>query len=105
MAFVVLFLSVQPAFALLQKKETAECCNSCTSDTDTQKKDQPAKENSENSDCNPLQSCGKSICGFTTSFSSFNIKEPVVYTNHFISFSDIFRSEFSSDFWHPPKFL
>lgn len=106
MAFVVLFLSVEPALVLLQKKQTTECCGgSCHKDTDTQNQEQPANDNSQNNNCNPFQSCANTVCNFTVASSFFNIKGPLFYSNIFIPFSENFLSQFAPDFWQPPKIV
>jgi hypothetical protein len=104
MAFIVLFLSVEPALALLKQKQSTECCGgSCHKNTDTQNQEQPANDNSQNNNCNPFQSCANTVCNFTVASSFFKIKGPLFYSNIFISFSENFRSQFAPDFWQPPK--
>lgn len=105
-AFVVLFLSVEPAFALLQNKESTECCGgSCHEDTDSQKQGPSSTDNSQDNNCNPFQSCGNSICNFTVPFSFFSINKHLFYSNNFTLFSENFLSQFAPDFWQPPKIV
>ncbi len=104
MAFVVLFLSVEPAFDLLKKKQSTECCGgSCHKTTDEKNQKPSGDSNSKNDNCNPFQSCASNICTFTVTFSFFNIEELHFYSNNFTPFSENFHSQFAPDFWQPPK--
>ena len=102
MAFVVLFLSVQPVLTLLKKEQSTECCGGgCNKTTDEQK---PSGDNNSPSDnCNPFQSCANSICSFTITSSFCNVKAPHFCSNNFTPFSESFHSQFALDFWQPPK--
>jgi hypothetical protein len=103
MAFVVLFLSVQPALALFEKKQKAECCSGCYhKDSGTPKKEQPTK-NTSNNFCNPFQSCGSCV-GYTPDFSIISVFEPFEGAKSAIVTQQAF-SQFSSDFWQPPKIV
>ena len=104
MAFIVLFLSVEPALALLKKKQTTECCGGGCHKTGNEQKQEPSGDNnSQNNNCNPFQSCASNICSFTVTSSFFSIKEPHFYSNNFTPFSENFLSQFAPDFWQPPK--
>jgi len=104
MAFVVLFLSVEPALALLKKKQSNECCGEGCHKTGNEQKQEPSGDNSsQNDNCNPFQSCASNICSFTVTSSFFSIKEPQFYSNNFTLFSENFLSQFAPDFWQPPK--
>ena len=102
MAFVVLFLSMEPVLALMKSKQATECCGeACQKTTGEQKSS--GDNNSKNNHCNPFQSCANIVCYFTVVTSQFNIKAPLFYSNVFIIFSEDFRSQFAPDFWQPPK--
>ena len=102
MAFIVLFLSVQPAFALFDKMQKTECCSGCSQeDNDTPKQEQPAKNNPSNN-CNPFQSCGACI-GYTVGFPALNVFVPVFKEAKLATVTQQVYSQFSPDFWQPPK--
>src|SRR5688500_15799662 len=60
LAFMVLFLSVQPAVALLQESNAAQCAGGCCTEESTPAADAPATDDC-GSQCNPLLAC--STCG------------------------------------------
>lgn len=102
MAFGVLFLSVQPALALLKQKQSTQCCGGgCHKTTDEKKSS--GDNNSPSNNCNPFQSCASNICSFTVTSSFLSIKAPNLYSNNFTPFSENFYSQFAPDFWQPPK--
>lgn len=98
----MLFLSVQPALALIEKKQKTECCGSCSQeDNDTPNKEQPAK-NPCSDNCNPFQSCGACV-GYTVNFPTLISFEPFVNGVKLPLFTQQVYSQFSPDFWQPPK--
>jgi len=104
MAFVVLFLSVQPALALFEKKQKTECCSGCCQkDENTPKKEQPTKSPC-NDNCNPFQSCGACV-GYTIDFPTLNLYEPFSKGAKLAIVTQQVFSQFSPDFWQPPKIV
>jgi hypothetical protein len=104
MAFVVLLLMVQPAMAIFHTPEEAECGGGCCK-SETQA---PATENEDHEEddcganCNPFVSC--SACGaYTADFVTLTIFNPSITIAKAFPFSQHVYSQFSPDFWQPPK--
>lgn len=102
LALVVLFLSVQPAFALLKEKQETECAGGCCQqEEEVPAEDGPVDDNCGNQ-CNPLLAC--STCGgFLPNFISLDIATIVNQVAKHAPGTQGVYSQFSPDFWQPPK--
>lgn len=104
LTFVVVLLTVQPMFVLASEKPVSECCGSSCCDEeedapkDTQKKDGDCKDQN----CNPFQSCGCCL-GFTVKSGFFGVEPPVIQKAILISRIENSISQYTPDFWQPPK--
>lgn len=105
MSFIVLFLSVQPAFSSMEEKQMDQCCaGSCHTDS-SKSKETPAK-NSCGDNCNPFQSCSSCV-GFTLVSYQIEIAE-CAFTENQINYTNQVHPQFSQfipDFWQPPKIV
>lgn len=103
LALFVLFLSVQPALALLTPKQQAECCGGCCQKVpETPKQEQPSNNNCQDTNCNPFLSCGCCI-GYTVAFHSFIVQQPLIIKSQSVVLNEHGKSEFFSKCWQPPK--
>jgi hypothetical protein len=102
LAFVVLFLSVQPALAVLKEEQTAECAGGCCQHEEEIPAESGPNDDDCGNQCNPLLAC--STCGgFLTNFLSFEITTIIEQSAKCASGSQRIYSQFSPDFWQPPK--
>lgn len=100
LAFMVLFLSVQPVMAMMQQTEEASCAGGCCQQ-DGHDEDEPAGDPC-GSTCNPFLAC--------SSYASFP-SNPLLLTVYSIdmppspaaSLTQDIYSRFSVDFWQPPR--
>ena len=101
LAFVILFLAVQPAFASFMKVEEVECSSDCCKhDTTNQQSDDQACSDF----CNPLLKCGTCAIG-NMEFINFVIDAPVFLLDKPLPLPQSLFSQFAPDFWQPPKLL
>lgn len=88
---------------LASEKPLSECCgSSCCNDDETSKKDQPTNDNCKDQNCNPFQSCGCCL-GFTVKSGFFGVQPPIIQKATLISRIENSISQYTPDFWQPPK--
>ena|SRR5687767_899325 len=102
MAFIVLFLTVQPAFAEAFKTEETACSSHCCGDEAETPAEEEQSEDPCSDFCNPLLKCG-SCAATTMEFFSFSLTEPEIGSSLKTIFSNKIHSHFSADFWQPPR--
>ena len=108
----IFFLATAPGvkamYAGLSKQEQkVDCCNKCSShkeDGSYQKQKGSSEKNTSSDNCNPLEACNGCI-GYTVKVSPVSISIlPVFYADKPLGImQDKFSSNFSSDFWQPPR--
>jgi hypothetical protein len=102
MAFVVLFLSVQPALSYVVNNRTIECCDNCSKETATKDLDND-NNNHENNSCNPFKSCSCCFTNCPTEYS-FRLDKISFGKQKYPSLKTNFVFSHCSDFWQPPRF-
>lgn len=102
LAFIVLVLTVQPAFSFFETKELAECSTDCCTKEDKAPIDDKQSGDPCSDFCNPFLKCG-GCAASTIEFLAFSIQqEDPSQTNHILLAQRI-NSQFAPDFWQPPK--
>ena len=106
MAFVVLFLSVEPGLQALSTKAETQCCcgGQCIpfSDKQTTPKQENKDESNTNDICNPFLSCSNCI-GYTVKFPNI-VTQIEGFTGTKVSQLTLqIKPQFYPDFWQPPK--
>lgn len=102
---LVLFLVAMPTIKLLTLEKIAveSCCNdSCETSTENEHSQQ--EENCTGSSCNPFATCCSCVL-YVFSSIHFNIQKPEINIFHQYTYSSNFKSQFSIDFWQPPKLV
>ena len=102
---LVLILVAMPSIKLLtfQNVTTESCCND-TCETSSEKENSKQEENCTGSACNPFATCCSCVL-YVFSSLQYKIYKPEVYTIHEFIYSSNFKSQFSIDFWQPPKLV
>lgn len=109
LATLILLLAVKPGVdtLLLQAGAEQTCCGGqCTPTSDNDNsKDQSKNKDCGGKSCNPIQACSICvlICSNLPSFD-FKIKYPVL-TEKLSTYKSAIPSQFTSDFWQPPKIV
>jgi hypothetical protein len=104
----ILFLAVKPGIDLISVNNVSEvmCCEgSCSSNTESDKSSDTKKENNDCSGklCNPFQTCGCCLLFLNAQeIQEINIQDPN-FKKQFFSHYSGFNSQFTPDFWQPPK--
>lgn len=105
LAFFVMIMSVQPEISAILSFSTTECCSSDHCSANTAKQTSEEKQDDSccgNGFCNPFLSCC-TCAGFPVNFGSFKIFI-TEFTSHTIAvYKSTVPSQFSPDFWQPPK--
>lgn len=112
LSLYILFLAMAPGvkamYAGLSKQEQkVDCCNKCSShkeDGSSQKEKGSSDKNTSPDNCNPLEACNGCI-GYTVNVSPVSISIlPVFYADKPLgTVQNKLSSDFSSDFWQPPR--
>lgn len=112
LSFYILLVATAPGvkamYAGLSKQEQkVDCCNKCNShkeDGSSQKKKDSSQKNTSSDNCNPLEACNGCI-GYTVKVSPVSISIlHVFYADKPLGIVQVkFSSNFSSDFWQPPR--
>lgn len=105
LATYILFLAIKPGIEAISLQTGTEqgCCGGECSPVKSSDHNQK-KENSEKS-CNPFQVCSSCLLQ-VASVPFFKIlPKPEISTKQYFSYKSVFSSQFSSDFWQPPKFI
>lgn len=103
--FVVVLLTVQPTLVLASENHVSECCGSscCEEENEDSPKDNQKKSNNcKDQNCNPFQSCGCCL-GFTVKSEFYGVQSPIVQKAILVSRIENFISQYTPDFWQPPK--
>lgn len=111
LSFYILFLAMAPGvnamYAGISKQEQKmDCCGKCNSnkeDGSSQKEKSSSNKNTSTDNCNPLEAC--SACsGYTVNISPIISILPVFYADKpSAAVQDKLLSNFSFDFWQPPR--
>ena len=106
LAFTVLFLACKPGVEIVLSScdSNVSCCvDSCIpfSSADNEQHESERGDCTGNS-CNPFQSCGTSFIVNNTELQSTNLNVLVSNSRTF-NYKDNIHSQFSTDFWHPPR--
>lgn len=102
---LVLSLVAMPTLKLLTfEKATAEsCCNdSCNNSTENEHSQQ--EKNCNGSSCNPFATCCSCVL-YVVSSIQYKIQKPEINIFHQFNYASNFKSQFSIDFWQPPKLV
>lgn len=105
---LILFLAVKPGIDLMPVNVANEssCCGiNCTANTETKKTSDTKNEESDCSGklCNPFQACGCCILIMNIQeIFEVNAQEPN-FKKYFFSHYSGFNSQFTPEFWQPPK--
>lgn len=104
LTFVVVVLAIQPTLALVSEKPVSEYCgSSCCYDVQDAPKDTENKSGDfKDQNCNPFQSCGCCL-GFTVKSGFFGMQPPMINKSTLVSCIENSSSQFTPDFWQPPK--
>lgn len=92
---------------LSKQEQKVDCCNNCSSHKEegSSQKEKSSSENNTSSDnCNPFEACNGCI-GYTVNLSPVSISiPPPFYADKPLGIvQDKFSSNFSFDFWQPPR--
>lgn len=100
----VLLLAAQPTIALANDTTKGACCSSscCGEQKEEPKDNKTNKKDCSTQNCNPFQSCGACI-GFTVKNSLFKLSSPPYQKELPNCHVRSFISQYSPDFWQPPK--
>ena len=108
LSFLILYLTINPGLEMILSKTPTEqsCCGDyCELIVDLKKSSEQKnqKDDCSGKSCNPFQVC--SVCVFHFP-SEFNLSVSIpVYNNLKFTYKSLFLSQFTSDFWHPPKLI
>jgi hypothetical protein len=108
LATFILFLAVKPGmdFLSLQTDTEQTCCDgqcSPTSDNDNSKK-QNQDNDCDGKACNPFQVCSSCIL-VCLNIPLDCIPKPITFSDKGFTYQSVFTSQFSPDFWQPPKIV
>ncbi|MBK7477488.1 MAG: hypothetical protein IPN74_10635 [Haliscomenobacter sp.] len=102
LALTVLFLSVQPAFALFVRQMETTCCGGCCAGEENRPVAGFPFQNDCDDQCNPFMSCCSCIhCSENLSIS--NPALPEFKGADLPSVREQVSCSFYADFWHPPR--
>jgi hypothetical protein len=104
----ILFLAVKPGIDLLSLQADTEqtCCSglcSPTSENDTSE-DQNQNNDCDGKACNPFQVCGSCVL-VCLSLPLYYIPKSRVNSEVNFLYQSTFTSQFTPDFWQPPKIV
>lgn len=104
LTLVVVLLTVQPTLVLASENHVSDCCGSACSDEEegATKNTTEKGTNCKGQNCNPFQSCGCCL-GFTVKSGFFGVEPPVIQKTTLISKIENSISQYTPDFWQPPK--
>ena len=102
LAFIVLLLTVQPAFSFFETEELTQCSTDCCADENEPPADGEGPGDPCSDFCNPFLKCG-GCAASTIEFLAFSIQNPDLPHTRYISSTQRVNSEFAPDFWQPPK--
>jgi hypothetical protein len=108
LATFILYLCLKPGIDFLSLQSVTEqgCCGGqCTSILDSDHSQDLNKENNcDGKPCNPFQACSSCIlvC-FNTQLIS--IPKHTVFSDVKFTYQSTFKSQFTADFWQPPKIV
>jgi len=106
LCFIILFLVATPSIELCiaANNNIDACCNeecSAPSDEDESKKE---NNNCNGNFCNPFAICCAGVLHFISS-TPFTLIKPDSSIEHQHSYNTLAESQFSFDFWQPPKLI
>lgn len=104
LTIVVLLLTVQPTLVLASEKPVSECCGSSCDENDAPKDTQKKDGDCKDQNCNPFQSCSACL-GFTVKSGFYGVQPPVNQKATLVSSIENSISQYSRDFWQPPKIV
>lgn len=102
---IVLILVAMPSLKLLTSKNAvAESC--CNENCDDAEKGQHSdeEENCTGNTCNPFATCCSCVL-YVFSSLHYQIEKPAISLFHQFIYSSNFKSQYSFDFWQPPKLV
>jgi len=104
LAFLLVFLTIQPTIAFGTEKPETNCCgSSCCSEEEKIPEDTKQNKNDcSDQNCNPFQSCGCCI-GFTVKAGFNQIQSPIVQQPTLVSKVESSISHYTPDVWQPPE--
>ena len=103
---LIVFLAVKPGIDLLSKKVVSEqtCCGEQCAPTSNNDNAQNQNNDCSGNTCNPFQVCCSCVLICLTTPFDYLIK-PAVLTEKDFFYLSVFRSQFTPDFWQPPKIV
>jgi hypothetical protein len=102
---LILFLVTIPSIKILTTHNTsAESCCNTNCETSTENEQSHEEENCTGSSCNPFATCCSCVL-YVFSSIHFNIQKPEINIAHQFTYASNFKSQFSIDFWQPPKLV
>ena len=108
LATFILFLAVKPGVDLLsfQKDTEQPCCDGQCSPTSNNEKSQKQKQNNDcgGKSCNPFQVCGSCVL-VCVNFAFYFISKTSIFSKKGFTYQSIFSTQYTSDFWQPPKIV
>lgn len=102
LAFIVLTLTVQPAFSFFETKQLTECSTDCCANEDEQPVEDEKPGDPCSDFCNPFLKCG-GCAASTIEFLAFSIQQQDPPHTIHILLAQRLNSQFAPDFWQPPK--
>ena len=102
---IILFLVAIPTIKLLHlcnKVEITCCSQKCNSSTENNESD--STENCDGNFCNPFSICCCCVL-HVFSINNYTLLKPIVSLTYQNTYNSEFTSQFSVDFWQPPKLV
>lgn len=101
LAFIVLFLSVQPALATLQQTEVAQCAGGCCKEEAMPDAGAPVTDNCSDR-CNPFLSCSSNGI-YLHDNPTVSTAAVFININKHAACSQDTYAQFWADVWQPPR--
>lgn len=106
LCFIILFLVATPSIELCisKNKNIDTCCNEGCNETNDEDKSTTENNTCSGNFCNPFALCCAGVLHLITS-TAFKLNKPDARINHHYNYNALAESQFSFDFWQPPKLL
>lgn len=108
LATFIMFLAVKPGVDLFLSQANTEqtCCGgqcSLTSENDNSQ-DQNQNNSCDRKVCNPFQVCSSCVL-ICLNIPVISLTKPIVRSEKRFTYQSTFTSQFTPDFWQPPKIV
>jgi hypothetical protein len=108
LATFILCLAIKPGFdlfSLVANTEQTSCNKQCALNSDyDNSKDQNKNNNCDGKSCNPFQVCSSCVL-ICFNIPVISIPKPTVFSDKKFTYQSTFTSQFTPDFWQPPKIV